>query len=420
MGKIKIGVFGAQRGGVMIKMLASHPEAELVAVCDKYRPLLDNVQKLADDRQIKVGLYETFDEFINHDMDAVVLANYANEHAPYAVRLLMSGRHVMSEVLPCETMSQAVALIEAVEASGMVYAYAENYCYMPAPFEMRRRYERGDIGEVQYAEGEYVHDCASIWPQITYGERFHWRNRIYSTYYCTHSLGPLLTITGRRPVRVVGFETNANTSRGNTDMSAMFSSGGIEMVTLDNGAVVKSIHGGLKREPASINYEVYGTRGMMESNRWDGSEMAAYIEGEKFCHGELTHYKPEPFISSGLSKAVSGHGGGDFYTTHFFIEKILGTDDGNKYSIDVYTAVDMGICGILAYRSVLNGNAPVDVPDFRDKLARGAYVDDNACTNPNVAGDQLLPISPYFDADTIPDSEFDRYRKLWLDGKNAE
>ena len=30
---------------------------------------------------------------------------------------------------------------------------------------------------------------------------------MYSTYYCTHSLGPILTITGERPVKVVGFET---------------------------------------------------------------------------------------------------------------------------------------------------------------------------------------------------------------------
>lgn len=421
MGKIKVGVFGAARGMTMINVLAAHPEAELVAVCDKYRPLLDSVRKLADDRQVKLTLYENFDDFFNHDMDAVVLANYANEHVPFGVRLLKSGRHIMSEVLPCETMAQAVELIEAVEESGKVYTYAENYCYMSAPFEMRRRYENGDIGEVQYAEGEYVHDCSSIWPQITYGERNHWRNRMYSTFYCTHSIGPIITITGRRPVQVVGFETNPNISRA---ASAGFGfkggSGAIEMVTLDNGAVLKSIHGGLKREPGSINYEIYGTGGMMETHRWDGEKMAVYTEGEKLCRGELTHYKPEPFITSELARKTAGHGGSDFYTTHFFLEKILGTDDGHKYSIDVYTAVDMGICGILAYRSVLNGNTPVKVPNLRDKEERGVYRNDNACTSPAVAGNQILPVSPYFDVDNIPDEEFEKCRRLWLDGKNAE
>jgi len=420
MAKIKVGVFGAARGMSMIHVLASHPDAELVAVCDKYRPLLDNVKKLSDSMQMKVTLYESFDDFIDHDMDAVVLANYANEHAPFGIRLLKSGRHIMTEVLPCETMSQAVGLIEAVEESGKVYAYAENYCYMAGPFEMRRRYENGDIGEVQYAEGEYIHDCSSIWPQITYGERNHWRNRSYSTFYCTHSLGPILTVTGRRPVQVVGFETNNNPKRGSMDVSLKGGSGGIEMVTLDNGAVAKSIHGGLKREPGSINYEIYGTTGMMETNRWDGSNLAVYIEGKKLCHGELKHYVPEAFVTPDLAKKFTGHGGSDFYPTHFFIEKILGNPDGKKYSIDVYTAVDMGICGILAYRSILNGNIPVKVPNLRDKSERDAYRNDHACTNPEVAGDQLLPVSPYFDVDSIPDEDFEKCRQLWLEGKNAE
>ena len=159
MKKVKIGVFGGHRGRDFIRQIVANPEAELVAVCDKYRPALDKVQKLADEHNIKVALYEDFEEFFVHDMDAVVLANYANEHAPFAIRLLKSGRHVMSEVLPCETMAQAVALIEAVEESGKVYAYAENYCYMWHTFEMRRRYEAGEIGEVQYCEGEYIHDC---------------------------------------------------------------------------------------------------------------------------------------------------------------------------------------------------------------------------------------------------------------------
>jgi hypothetical protein len=326
----------------------------------------------------------------------------------------------MSEVLPCETMAQAVELIEAVEESGKVYAYAENYCYMSGPFEMRRRYENGDIGEIQYAEGEYIHDCSSIWPQITYGEKNHWRNRMWSTFYCTHSLGPILTVTGRRPVQVVGFETNTNTKRGDKSMSRVMSAGGIEMVTLDNGAVAKSVHGGLKREPGSINYEIYGTNGMMETHRWDGSTMAVYIEGEKLCHGELCHYQPEPFITSDPAQKISGHGGSDFYTTHFFIEKILKNPEGQKYSIDVYSAADMGICGILAYRSILEGNTPVKVPDLRDKKQRDEYRADHACTNPKTAGGRLLPTSPYFDIESIPDSEYEKCRQSWLDGKNAE
>jgi len=74
----------------------------------------------------------------------------------------------------------------------------------------------------------------------------------------------------------------------------------------------------------------------------------------------------------------------------------------------------------LAYRSILNGNIPVKVPNLRDKSERDAYRNDHACTNPEVAGDQLLPVSPYFDVDSIPDEDFEKCRQLWLEGKNAE
>ena len=415
--KLRIGVFGGGRGKTMIHVLLHHPDAELVAVCDKYTPLLDEAKKTAEECGVEIAVYERFDDFIKHDMDAVVLANYANEHAVYAIKCMRAGKHVLSEVLPCETMAQAVELIETVEETGLVYAYAENYCYMQHTFEMWRRYRNGEIGDVMYGEGEYIHDCSSIWPQITYGERNHWRNRGVPTFYCTHSLGPLITITGLRPVKVVGYEMNHPEEM--RSLGSISGSAGMEIVTLENGAVMKSVHGGLKREPGSINYELYCTKGMMETGRLAPLQpLNVYIEGDRRCHGEWEHYAPEPQIAAEAAKNFPGHGGSDFFATHFFIEKILGRPDG-AYAIDVYTAVDMGICGILAYRSILAGNTPVDVPNLRNKEERDAWRNDNACTNPAVAGDQLLPASSYPLDEPIPDSVYDYVRGLWLEDKNA-
>lgn len=420
MAKLKIGVFGAYRGMTMINVLLKHPDAELVAICDKYRPILDKAGEAAKEAGLTVALYECFDDFIKHDMDAVVLANYANEHAIFAVRLLDAGMHVMSEVLPCETMAQAVELVEAVERSGKVYAYAENYCYMDHTFEMWRRYERGDVGEVMYGEGEYIHDCSSIWPGITYGERDHWRNFMFSTFYCTHSIGPMLTITGRRPVQVVGFETQVNKQKYALGFWQGGLVGGIEMLTLDNGAILKSVHGGLKREPGSINYEIYGTKGSMESNRLPGKKLSVYIEGDKFCQGETEWYDPEKFVSADMAEKFGTHGGSDFYATHFFIEKILGRPDGEKYSIDVYKALDMGICGIMAYRSILAGNKPMPIPNFRNPEEREPFRNDRMSTNPNISsGDDLLPA--YHTGTVVePDEVYENVRQIWLSGKNAE
>lgn len=425
--RLKIGVFGAYRGMTMMKVLAKHPDAELVAVCDKYQPALEKARALACENGLDVALYTDFEDFFSHDMDAVVLANYANEHAPFAIRLLLSGRHVLSEVLPCETMKQAVELIEAVEASGKVYAYAENYCYMWHTFEMRNRFETGELGDVMYAEGEYIHDCSAIWPSITYGDPDHWRNNMYSTFYCTHSFGPIMTITGRRPVRVTGFVTQHNKDTRQQGKKCG-NRAAIEMVVLDNGAIARSVHGELKREPGSVNYRIYGTRGSVESELFTPSyapekqepELHVYRESEKVCVGDNELYVPDRAALSELAKQFSSHGGSDFFSTHFFIEKILNRPNGLKYSIDVYAAVDMGIVGILAHRSVLAGGIPIDIPNLRNPNERDAWRNDNKSTNKNISfGDDLLPYAPEGSFECSA-SVYEHTRKLWLDGKNAE
>ena len=419
MAKLKIGVFGGYRGHTMINVLFNHDDAELVAVCDKYEPILEGIRNEAAAKEMTVATYTDFDEFIKHDMDAVVLANYATEHAVYAIRCLKAGKHVMSEVLPCETMAQAVELIETVEETGLVYTYAENYCYMRHAFEMWHRYKRGDIGEVTYIEGEYIHDCTAIWPQITYGDPDHWRNRMHPTFYCTHSIGPMLTMTGLRPVQVVGFETPLHDKYKDI---AITRGTGIEIVTLENGAIARSVHGDLKREPCSYNYMIYGQKGMMEGDRFpyneDSKLMHVYLESDKFCKGEWENYNPEAPIEPEKANKFGTHGGSDFYATHFFIEAILGRPQG-EWAIDVYTAVDMGICGLLAYKSILDGNVPVKVPNLRNKEERDAYRNDHACTTPWVAGDQLLPRSSHA-YEPVPEETYKRHEELWKSGTNLE
>jgi len=410
MSKIRVGVFGAYRGMTMINVMARHPDAQLVAICDKYQPLLDQCQKLADEVGISINLHTDFERFFNEDMDAVVLANYATEHAPFAIRLMKSGRHVISEVLPTETLSEAVELVEAVEETGKIYTFAENYCYFAATQEMKRLYRKGDIGEFMHGEGEYVHDCSGIWPDITYGERNHWRNTVYSTYYCTHSLGPIMTITGLRPNRVVGFETpNADYM---AKVGCPWGSSAMILLQMENGATVKSLHGNLRRSPDSVWYSIYGTEGMMESDRWDGgvNRINVFRQGDDLAKTAVS-YQPTIKVDSALAALTSGHSGSDFYTMHYFLQKLLGREGGDE-CIDVYTALDMSIPGILAYRSILDGNTPFEVPDFRDKIVREQYRNDRKSSNPQAATADRLPYCSH-GVKEIPESVYEEVRKMW-------
>lgn len=383
MKKVRIGVMGAYRGTSMINYCESADNAKVVAICDKWEEGLERQKAALNDPDI--AYYTDFEDFIKHDMDAVVLANYANEHAPFAIKAMKAGKHVFSEVLPVQNMKEAVALIETVEETGKVYAYGENYCYMPAPYEMRRLYKEGLIGEFEYGEGEYIHNCESIWPSITYGEEGHWRNNMYATFYCTHSLGPIIHITGLRPVSVIGLEsTKAERKRRVGSKSGLF---GIEMVTLENGGIIKSIHGGLYKN--SIWYSIYGSLGRMESAREDAGEGVEriLINADNPSSDGVQSYRPTASLAE--KSAAFGHGGSDYYSMYNFVSKILGNDDADI--IDVYEAMDMFLPGHFAYRSILAGGVSMKIPNLRDQDEREKWRSDTTCSDPAAAGDSLWP-----------------------------
>ncbi len=411
MEKVKVGVLGVQRGGEMIKFSKAYPKCELVAICDYWEEgLMKKKEELNDDR---ITYYLDFEEFLKHDMDAVVLANYATEHAPFAVKALKAGKNVFSECLPFQTMKQAVELIEAVEETGKFYMYGENYCYYPAVREIKRDYDKGLLGEFEYGEGEYMHNCESIWPSITQGKPEHWRNNMYANFYCTHSMGPLVHITGMRPIKVVGFETpfNARTARMGTKEGGI----GVEMVTMENGGVVKSLHGvGCSRQ--SVYYNFWASKGLEESTR-ECEERGAAIEifksldefegenkGNKFEH----FYPLDEFAEDAKT---FGHGSSDYYCMKEYIDYILGNKDADV--IDVYEACDMFLPGMFGYRSVLAGNIPMEIPNLRDKAVRDQWRNDTWCTDPKVAGDMLVPSYSKGNPD-IPQEVYDNIKNKWL------
>ncbi|MDD3477801.1 MAG: Gfo/Idh/MocA family oxidoreductase [Candidatus Izemoplasmatales bacterium] len=407
MDKIKIGVIGVGRGRTMIDYCRRAENATLVAICDFWREGLDKARNEIGD---EVTYYTSYDEFLKHDMDAVVLANYATEHAPFAIKALQHGKHVLSEVLPVQTMAEAVALIEAVEQSGLTYAYAENYCFMPAPREMKKLYQEGKLGLFEYGEAEYIHNCLPIWPDITYGDKHHWRNHMYATFYATHSIGPIVHITGLRPVKVTGYEIPYGSRA--AKMGKLGATAGIEMIEFENGAILKSIHGDLSKN--SIWFSLYGTKGRMESAREDlvnGDVERIYLNldsEEDAFDGTPVTYEPKDELSEIASGY--GHGGSDFYTMYNFVEKLKGNQKAD--TIDVYEAMDMFLPGMFAYRSILEGGIPKEVPNLRIKSVRDHFRNDLQCTDPIVAKEQRIPCQKNGNPQ-IDDQLYEEIKQVW-------
>jgi predicted dehydrogenase len=382
---IRVGVIGVGRGARFARGASDLVGMKLVALCDSWEEKLTSVAS-----ELGVTAYTDYDAFLQHNMDAVILANYFHEHAPFAIKALAAGKHVMSETSACLTLAQGVALCEAVEKSGKIYMFAENYPYMVYNQEMRRLFQAGAIGDFRYGEGEYVHPMSAHDRNLISPGYNHWRNWIPATYYCTHSIAPVMYITDSWPKKVNGFvvpydyqDDNRQRKVVRSDMAAMIA------LRMDNGAVVKSLHGSLRGHGNWVR--IHGNKGMMENMRW-GNQQMLRVRREPFEKPDGSPveevYLPDfPEFQEEALKA--GHGGGDFFMNYHFAQAIR---TGKTPYLDVYRGVTMSAIGALAYKSALADSAPFDVPDFRDPLARQAYAGDHWSPNPADAGPgQPLP-----------------------------
>lgn len=385
---IRVGVVGVGRGQTFADGASELTGMKLVALCDSWE---DRVREVA--RRYDVAAYTEFDRFLEHDMDAVILANYCHEHAPFAIRAMEAGKHVMSECLCNGTLGEGVALCRAVERTGRIYMLAENYPFTAFNMEMHRLYRSGEIGAVTYAEGEYNHPMAPeerlrLSPGLN-----HWRNWFPSTYYCTHALAPLMYITDTMPVRVNGLSIACPKIDEQTVRRG--DAGSVILCRMDNGAVFR-IFGVLL--PGHSNwYRIHGDRGAMEITRGPGyfgpGQIRVWHDEWDLQPGELRErtYLPDWPEHADLARK-SGHEGGDFWTNFHFAEAIR---IGRQPYLDVYRGVAMSSVGILAWKSALNDGSPLEVPNFKKEADRKKYENDFSSPFPEhaAANGPRLPAS---------------------------
>lgn len=392
--KFKIGVFGAWRGASFIPIFNSFEELEITAVCDKSR---ERIEKAFGDLAYEIPCYEDFDEMLDSGIDAVLLCNYFHQHAEYAIRALKKGIHVLSETMAAPTPALCVALCRAVEESGCVYMLAENYPFSRPCTEITRVCKRGGLGEVVFAEGEYVHPMSPT-EEYRYNApelngKYHWRRFLPSTYYCSHSLAPLMCATGLMPKRVIGksapYPAEVMRATNKTKGDAI----GIMLVEMDNGAIFR-ISGSAYVATHSNWYRISGINGTAETVRGESRKVRVHYNKWAVPEGEEQDatYTAE-FKTDKARASKTGHGGGDYYVVKYFLQALR---SGRAYKpLDVYHAVAMAEVAIFGWRSAINGSKEIKIPNFKLERVRKKWENDNLTPFPDENGNASLPYTVY-------------------------
>ena len=362
MQKIRYGVVGlGHRGRAMVgwpKGVADFVEP--VAVCDLESRLWYEKQGLygggyADplvEKYPEVVFYDDYDKMLdNANLDVVIVETGADIHAEFCAKALAKNINVLSDIPNVANLKEAELLWNAAQNSKAILSTGANPNYQRFAIFLQEFYLKGLLGKPYVMEAEYIHwSLPGSHEEKVLTNSSNWRSLLSPIRYCTHSLGPLLTILDEDLRLVSCFGTGQhgdNYSNGTTTDDMVCA-----QFRTDSGVIVRLMRN--KRCRAKIghhNYRVFGTEGYMERiDRMDKpviryNSMKEFDTELKEVDGQFGA-PSSPFLNSG------GHGGID---NDMLVDFFTAVRDGRPAPIDIRKGLQMTLPGIYAEESAKRG-----------------------------------------------------------------
>lgn len=359
---IKCGVVGLGRGTAVARGLKGLKNAKLVAVCDHNPKILksgyEELSEVMNDKDILQ--FSDYDEMLKTDIDAVIVATEAVYHVPIVIKAFEAGKHVLCEIPSVNSIEEAKELKEATKKyPHLTYMAAENCCYWAFIETWRKMNQDGLLGEIAYAEAEYLHalDPNDFAPD--YYPENHWRTYQPAIRYLTHELGPLLYVMDDRCVSVTCMEADINYDPYTPERKET----GVALFKTAKGAVIRLLVSFGAYTSYDHNYRVCGTRGTLETDRRAVVDNAHTLASLYSVPGTFSaNSKMDiPVTTCYEGEDSGGHGGADGKMVKDFINCLV---ENKKPVLDVDFAIQMSLPGIIAHESAVQGGVPLEIPQF--------------------------------------------------------
>jgi len=362
---IKLGVVGLGRGAYVVKTIIGEEKVQLRAICDKNPEKLKEAEKTFRD-EMKVSdllSFSDFDEFLKSDIDAVYVATDAIYHVTFVEKAMEAGKHVISEIPPVNSVEEAKKLRALVKSHPeLKYMAGENCCWWAFIDSWKKMYESGKLGEVVYAEAEYIHSKDFKEFEGMTMDKNHWRSFNPAIKYLTHDLGPLLYIMNDRCVSVSCMTPDILYNPHKSPESQ----NGVAIFKTAKGAVIRILICFGAYAGFDHNFGIIGTRGTVETDKTKPLEKAHYFARFSDIPGTLEEKIDVPVAlqyPEETSVGAEGHGGADKKMMMAFVDCIL---NDTEPPIDVDLGIRMAIPGIIADISSKSGGTAMEIPDPED------------------------------------------------------
>lgn len=336
MGIVGYGVcsFGAAFG------FQNHPNVEIVAVSDLFP---DRCAELAKVCGVSIT-YPSLEELVKDDsIEAVFVATDAPNHAKHCMEVLKHGKHIAVAVPAVfGSLEEADMLMEAVQASGLTYMMFETSVFRSNLYSMRQLYQSGNLGEVVYSEGEYYH-----YMPVPIDSYKGWRIGLPPQFYGTHSNAYHIGVTGGSFTEVTCMGMKSNIT--DFDVSANI----YKNPFATEIALFRTSEGAMSR--MAVSWDTPGDHG--ERGRIRGQKGTFYEKYEGL--GKELSDLARPSLPEGVP--AGGHGGSHGRLTDEFITAII---QERSPLVDIKTALNMSVPGIIAHQSALKDGELLKIPQY--------------------------------------------------------
>ncbi len=399
--QLNIGIIGlGLRGTAHLKNLLLRDDVNIAALCDIDPNRLSITEKMISETARKSPKYfgENEQDYRNllslKEVDAVIIATPWEWHVPMSVDAMNSGKYTGVEVSAATTMEGCWELVNTHEKTGAHLMILENVNYRRDVLAVLNMVKKGVFGELVHFRCGYQHDLREVkfnngkqpyGGGVEFGEKAiseaRWRTEYSVTHnadvYPTHGLGPVAVMAdinrGNRFVSVSSFATKAIGlhnhivevgGEDHPNAAVKFKQGDVITSTIRTArdeTIIVTHDCNLPR-PYSLGFRVQGAKGIWEV---DGNRI--YIEGKSPKHkwedadSWLETYDHPLWQKFGDYASGSGHGGMDFFVLNAFVEAARRNE---APPLDVYDAAVWSALTPLSGKSIFEGGAPQEFPDF--------------------------------------------------------
>jgi predicted dehydrogenase len=144
---VRVGLAGAGYwGSKHLRVLNELPGCDVTALCE---PSPGNLQKLPKGL-LPAYVTADYDEMLESDIDAVLIAAPARLHYPLAKAALLKDKHVLTEKPFATSSAEAIDLLDLAESRRLTLMVGHTYVYHPAVQFVKEYIESGRLGTLHY------------------------------------------------------------------------------------------------------------------------------------------------------------------------------------------------------------------------------------------------------------------------------